>query len=462
MNLTLDPKSRQLNLLDLEEYTTDTHLDVFRPIQYLGSKMRTVDCIVDQVQHLEPRPQVVWDLFTGSTVVAQALAQRGHDVTATDAMRYSVVFARALLGVGKVEEVSSVDELLNQLEHAATPDIAREAFRPWYLREIDALRSKDVDELIQISRDVPQVWRPSTASRDLQHLFQQLAELQGQPAFSLGGLLTGHYAGTYFGVSQALEIDQLRIAIEQLWRQGLADGWIRNVLLTTLLSVISDSVFSAGKHFAQPYRLGNEKDLSFLRRRILKDRSIEISSTFANRLLTVLRHANLGQGCHHAFQLRFESVTQDTMDMVSRVDAIYADPPYTAQQYSRFYHIPETLVLYEVPELQTYRGRITRGLYPRGRHKSPFCSKRKAPKAFAKLFRLAESLDATLLVSYSDTKSGATGNERMVSLEDILALARRYYGSSASLVELDHEYRQFNRSESAVAGHVREVLLVCE
>ena len=133
---------------------------------------------------------------------------------------------------------------------------------------------------------------------------------------------------------------------------------------------------------------------------------------------------------------------------VRRADCIYADPPYTAQQYSRFYHILETLVLYDYPDLQLHpwnSSSFTQGLYRKDRHKSIFCSKAGAPVAFEALFSIASEVTDCLVLSYSSTTSGS-GNPRMIETEFISKLAKKYFGHSLERT-LEHRYRKLNRDD---------------
>ena len=90
----------------------------FRPIQYLGCKLRALEAIVGRVAGVHPRPARVLDLFAGTSVVAQGLAFAGFHVLATDAMAFSATFCRALLGVGRPDDHATADELNGRLAGA--------------------------------------------------------------------------------------------------------------------------------------------------------------------------------------------------------------------------------------------------------------------------------------------------------------------------------------------------------
>lgn len=437
--------------------------DVFRPIQYLGSKMRALNDIVEVMRRLTPPPKLVHDMFSGTSVVSQALSQSGYGIVATDAMRYSVVFARALLGIGNTGKGNSWANLLSLLSPPSTLTPVHSSLEFWLLKEQEAIERKDSKTLLEISQSVPQIWRPETASASQLSQYEKLNSYLGKPGFSLGTIVSSYYSGTYFGISQALEIDRLRVRIEELEATQIIAQWQKDVLLTALLATASDCVFSAGKHFAQPHRIREDKDLSFLRKRILEDRGVDVWTTFCARVLEVVKYSSQDDRGHIAYQATLEDF-RNKVPPPPNVDVVYADPPYTAQQYSRFYHIPEILVEYKVPTLQEHRGNITRGLYPLDRHKSRFCSKRDAPKAFDDLFRLVKGQNAVLMLSYSATDSGKTGNERMISLDEIEKIGQRYFDSSKHrLLEFDHEYRQFNQARVAISGRDdKEFLLVFE
>lgn len=435
--------------------------DVLRPMQYLGSKLRALDEIVEVARRMKSEPQAVLDIFSGTSVVSQALAGAGFRVVASDAAFFNATIARSLLGVGRTGS-GSFPDLLDRLSPTPVMTPGRSVLEPWIDEERRGLERRDVDVLLEVSRLVPQIWRPEGASAEQRAQFDALKNSQ-RTAFHLQNLIAMHYAGTYFGLTQAAELDRLRVAIHRLRDDGSIGPWQEDVLLTALLSAASAAVFSPGKHFAQPHRISENKDLSFIRKRLLQDRSVDIWTIFHRKVAEVVAHAAQAGTGHEAYQATMEAYTERTIP-IPRVGLIYADPPYTAQQYSRFYHVPETLATYRIPKLQQSHGIVTQGLYPEDRYKSRFCSKREAPKAFGDLLGFSQAIGANLMISYSGTSSGESGNDRMISLDDLLGLCRHYYPlRGVNIMELKFEYRQFNRNASAVSGRLdKEYIIVCE
>lgn len=437
--------------------TTD---DVFRPINYLGAKTRSLATLLSVIADRCPQPGIAADLFAGTTVVSQGLARMGFSVIASDALGLSSVFARALLGIARPQNLPSAGELFEKLAAEDVQGLASKAFQDWRRKEQAALSASDGGALIALLRSVPQAWRPEGASESQQLLFERLRSRIGERPIEVGGLAVSYYGGTYFGIGQALDIDRIRLKIERARRNENIGVWEEAVLLTALLSAASEVVYSPGKHFAQYHSVRRDKDLSFQRRRILRDRSLNLEDIFKDRTRSVLRYAASIKGEHQALKVPFEAFLEDTQPLED-CNLIYADPPYTAQQYSRFYHVPEQLSRYEVPELQIHRGSITKGLYPAGKHKSRFCSKRKAPQAFRDLAGLADRVSADLAISYAEVASGGSGNARMIDLESLLDILEQPSSSgSVEVFELNHDYRQFNRLKSAKSGrNDRELIL---
>lgn len=431
----------------------------YRPLQYLGAKGRAATPIAEAVARLAPPGSRVVDLFAGSTVVSQALAAVGFRVSAVDVQGYSGAFGRAFLGVGRPNHDRS-SSLVHELHETAPQSPWLTAAREWVEKEDWACGNADADSLIDISRTVPQIWRRTTA-KQLEPLFQQMETLVGQSAHSVPALLGTHYAGTYLGIRQAGELDRARSGIERMLSRGRIGPWEEALLLTGLIGALSDVVFSAGKHFAQPYQLSASKELTFARGRILRDRSIDVWESLAKHISRIERAASPDAG-HEVLTTSMEELL--ARDKPILADVIYADPPYTAQQYSRFYHLPETVASYRVPELQTRDGNVTRGLYPTGRFKSRFCSKRQAPSAFRDLLALADRSGAHLVLSYSQSKSGSSGNDRMLNLDQTIEECMGQFGAGAvEVTELNFQYRQFNATEAAVAGRQDlEYLIACQ
>lgn len=436
----------------------------WRPIQYLGSKVRALDLISDAVANLRSDTTdtlTVWDAFTGSSVVAQRLASDGHRVWASDALQSASTIAEAMLGVGRVDAMPSLEEIAREVTALASkPDDPM--WLPWVNEEQEALAARDGERLLEMNATLPQRWRPGLASQHMSTMFHDQERAATNWIPFPAGLFSSVYAGTYFGITQALAIDRIRSAIDSctpLARPELS--WHRAAMLSALSHAVSKAVYSPGKHFAQPHRIHAAKDLSFHARRALQDRGINVVTEFEQALTLIDAVAEGISGGHMAEQLTVESVQSHHL-LERKVNVVYADPPYTAQQYSRFYHVLESLVSGVPPKLQKIRGQFTRGLYPEGKYLSSFSSKRKAFGALRDLVDVTRNADAHIIISYSLSQGPLSGNARMISMNEIVEIVNTAYGSSAVSVELlEHRYRQFNSGDSSVPGrNDPEVLIV--
>lgn len=427
-------------------------LGPIRPAQFLGAKTRSLPVLGEVLSEELPEGAAVADLFSGSSLVSQGLARTGHRVAAFDALEHCTQFARALLGVGRTNYESAPRIVLE-------PDLPQQtSWEPWLQLERDAIRDDDAEAHFEIFRSLPQIWRPEGASSKLATLFSQL--MPG--SLGAGSLVATHYGGTYLGLEQALDVDRIRQAIYMAVAAGGIDEWEESMLITALLSAASECAFSAGKHYAQPHRIREGKDLGFVRRRILEDRRKNLCALFETRLEELFHHALPDSG-NSAEALTLEELVREPAPLEG-VEAIYADPPYTAQQYSRFYHVPEVISAYRVPTLQRIDGAVTRGIYPipAERHHSRFCSRREAPAAFADLCELAASSDALLCVSYSFSQNGETGNRRSIEMSDLQTIVSDHF-SQVEVREIPVTYRRFNAAAASVTERTdAEVLLVAK
>jgi adenine-specific DNA-methyltransferase len=126
----------------------------------------------------------------------------------------------------------------------------------------------------------------------------------------------------------------------------------------------------------------------------------------------------------------------------SQADLFYLDPPYSDAQYSRFYHVLETLVLYDNPRLQH------KGGYRAGRHQSRFSQRARAEGEFDWAVSRVAALGKPLVISYS--------SRGLVPRERLLATCRRHYRDVA-LTQAPHNHS----SQGKGPAPVEELVLAC-
>jgi adenine-specific DNA-methyltransferase len=152
------------------------------------------------------------------------------------------------------------------------------------------------------------------------------------------------FAGAFFGLRQSAEIDSLRFAFDQLLADAAIDAEVHRWLCLALCKAIARSSTSTG-HFAQHLILKpNNKVRYFNQRR---------RSIWREWLSAVHGLCPIGS---IAWREKNQAFNGDALDLLQAIGVektkprvIYADPPYTNDQYSRYYHIFETLLYYDYP-----------------------------------------------------------------------------------------------------------------
>ena len=435
-----------------------------RLIQYLGSKLRSLSDVVPVIEQNTPEDGSCLDLFAGTTVVGQGLLHH-CSVLSNDCLPFSKIFGDVLIsGPDNDRDIPLPD--LSALHDSSVYKRNFERLADTYgeaLAEEDRIvATNDSSALGRFARELPHSWNSATPSRRYKRiaaflkkcdLTNKRADRFSEPAY----LFTAYYAGNYFGIRQAIEIDSLRLAIELDRQQGRISEWQAKAFLAGLMASCSRAVSSAGKHFAQPLILNKDEQRSFALTRGLSDRKVLIAEEMYHALDRIGERAARPRKPSKSFLVSFEDIMVeasatggtrafDRFFGVAGVDSIYADPPYTAQQYSRFYHILETLLLYDYPKLQAHPLRpdtLTQGLYRLDRHKSVFCSKPATAKAFESLFSIAQQVCDSMILSYSESTS-TSGNPRMIDSATILGLAKRHTRQIEEQ-QLMHKYRKLNR-----------------
>lgn len=252
--MPVDSRAADETLLQSDDVSLWPAHQPSRPVHYLGNKLRALPDILDAAETLVKGGSTVAGLFTGTTVVAQGFAGRGYKVTAADAQRYSVVFARAMLGIGRKQGKSCSFATLFKVGVTEPNDDFRLSWMRFIDKEADALHDADAIDLAPLSAELPLMWRVPD-----QPLRQYVEAPQHRSAVGEAPLLTSVYAGSYFGVSQEIAPDELRQNAELALAAGRLTKWQYSAARTAIMPAAS----SAGKHFAQPLNAGSQRNKKF-------------------------------------------------------------------------------------------------------------------------------------------------------------------------------------------------------
>lgn len=252
------------------------------------------------------------------------------------------------------------------------------------------------------------------------------------------GCFTKTYSYGYFSLEQCTEIDSIRYALDVLRGRGDISfrqfDWALLALGRTALRVANTT-----GHFAQyltPGAANFKRVRKQFRRSVWKDwlssvRSIQPVGT------TVWRKENLATRSDSTTLLRDPRYSK-------RARVVYCDPPYTDDQYSRYYHVWETLVLNDYPSI-TGQGR-----YRPGRFTTDFSLVSKVEAAFRQLVQDVAAAGADLVLSYPS--NGLLHQSGGCPLE----LMRAKYPTAKLVTEISHNHSTMGASKGPAKAEVRE------
>lgn len=437
-----------------------------RPIHYLGSKLRIVESVREVVQRVDTTQGPVCDLFSGSGTVSRALST-SRTVISVDTQEYSRVLCSALLQPAYLDK-SAIEAYLREAFCSEHAERLWWAIQPMITHEANCRLDAELGQVEPLCELLEKgsltVFERNPTGIGAGALRESMLETLSR-MLSAGihekkqGLVMRYFGGVYFSYRQACELDMLLRAVHIF--PALAHDTIRAAVLSTA----SDLVNTVGKQFAQPIRPRNPDGTpkAALARRIARDRDIDGVSLFKKWIVRYLSLPQLDAG-HQAWRCDFREAL---LKLSGKVSIVYADPPYTRDHYSRFYHVLETLCLYDFPPVSTVRvghsDFISRGVYRAGRYQSPFCIKSKAPDAFSDLFAGVRRLGVPLVLSYSPFAKETGARPRLVSISELVRLASQWFPSVEVITPGRIAHSKLNRVElNKPSSSSAEKLLICK
>lgn len=200
-----------------------------------------------------------------------------------------------------------------------------------------------------------------------------------------------NYTDTYFSGRQCKDIDSIRYAISKC-----DNLYIKHLYLTALMGAMC-TVQSTPGHFAQfmpkdHYRIIKLRDMN------LWDEFLKKTNDYSNLVFT--KFDNKSYCADYKDLLK--------KDLLNEVSTIYLDSPYNQEQYSRFYHILETISKYDNPDLN-FKAR-----YRDDRFKSGFSYKSKVKDEFETILEYSSKNRINLVISY--TEKGTLDKNELIKI----------------------------------------------
>ena len=233
------------------------------------------------------------------------------------------------------------------------------------------------------------------------------------------------YSDTYFSKAQCIDIDSIRYAIEQIKNEHK-----KSLYLFALMCAMC-KVQSTPGHFAQ-FMPAEHKRIIPLQKMNLLEEFYKKCDNYSDLCFTDKQNK--------CFCMDYNELLKS--DEIKKVDTIYLDSPYSQEQYSRFYHILETLVKYDEPKVDF------KAKYRENRFQSNFCYKNKVRSEFEKIMSYCGKNRINLVISYS--------NKGLLPTDELEALAKKYF-KKTELKYVDYKHS----SQGKGARELKEIILVC-
>jgi adenine-specific DNA-methyltransferase len=312
-------------------------------MKYMGAKTAMLrNGLGDLLNREIPSAGRFFDLFCGSAAVSWYVASRHKvHVSACDLQQYSAYLASAMLLRRK--------------------PLAGESLWQLWIR-----RAKR--QMLKVVPPSYSTLTPTTINR----LRRWCKEQHSLP-------ITAAYGGYYFSPEQAITIDSLRKTVDDSFAE-------KSVELASLITAASLCAASPG-HTAQPFR-PTDRGLPF------------IAESWQKDVVKRVREAMISISLQHA-QMQGRALIGDADIAIAKMksgDLAFVDPPYSSVQYSRFYHVLETIAAGNSIVAEGT------GRYPalEFRPQSSFSIKSKSKKAIEHLLHNIANRDARAIITFPD------------------------------------------------------------
>lgn len=137
---------------------------------------------------------------------------------------------------------------------------------------------------------------------------------------------------------QCIQLDSLRYAVDQF--SGEERLWALGILVVTVYQVSSGHA----NHFAQPKKI-TENNITD----ILIKRQKSAYHEFSKRLICLSEESESTANEIKLLPGPWKNALDYAVDSISGEKIVYLDAPYKRDEYSRYYHVLETMVKYDYP-----------------------------------------------------------------------------------------------------------------
>ncbi len=387
-------------------------------ISYMGTKHNLAPKVREAISKCQPGR--VLDAFAGMGAVAEALAGR-RQVWTNDIQHFA--------------QLAAACRLADPAGPVGAKKLAKMA-QPLFQENLASLRSQNSKGMALVKRSLD-----ATDFKAFTSAATEASELIPMHRGAFGCFLKTYSHG-YFSLEQSAQIDSIRYALALLKGQGLLStsqfDWGIVALGHAMLRVANTT-----GHFAQ-YLTANQSNYL----RVIKQHQRDIWDEW---ILSVchLRPVGTRKWREGNFTTRSNATSLlGQTEYKNAAQVVYCDPPYTDDQYSRYYHVWETLVLYDYP---TTSGQ---GRYRPGRFTTDFSLVSRVESAFIKLVDDVSQIGADLVLSYPS--NGLLHSAGSCPLDII----RSRYPNARIETEISHNHSTMGASKGPSKAPVKEIIYV--
>lgn len=402
-------------------------------VSYMGTKRKIAKRVARIVAQQSPGPLL--DVFAGMCAVSTAVAQT-RPVWCNDVQTFASTAAMAFFTSPPLAFGSDQAATLALPRFHQNATQLRDRFADELAHEQRALASSSVSRIRSLEHRMPNVARDH-------ELDLERAILAKRPSAIPYRLFSITYSGGYFGLAQSIEIDSIRFAVDQLLADRSIDDVAHRWLCLALCQAASKVATTTG-HFAQHMRASNRN----CRRYVAQRRRL----VWREWLQAVFENHPIGTSSwrsrNRVFRQDACTLLDDLRHENSHPSVVYADPPYTRDQYSRYYHLYETLLHYDYP------ASLGSGRYRPDRFRSPFSMRTQVHTAIDDLVSACAQLGSALVLSYP---------ERGMLLDSttvIPDLISRHYGRPPRVHSVAASHSSFGASKGRQNYSVQERIYV--
>ena len=400
-------------------------------VSYMGTKRNIASRVAAVIEESPPGPLL--DLFSGVCTVGSAVAS-SRQVWCNDVQVFASMVARAFFTSPTLP--IHFDDAADAV-HGPFVENSRaleKRFATALREEEKALQSSNLERIKLLENTMPNVASSGSLERERSHLAENPTEAPYR-------LFSITFSGSYLGLRQSIQVDSIRYAVDLLLDTGRLDEHQHRWMCLALCQAVSKVATTTG-HFAQYMRVKEKTQRRFLRQRC--------RSVWCEWLRAIFEFSPIGtrawRSQNRVFMVDSAELLQALYERGERPAVVYADPPYTSAHYSRYYHLYETLLLYDYPPSEAT------GRYRPDRFFSRYSIKTEVEAAMGCLIAGCAKIGSRLVLSYPD--QGLLPDSKNV----IITLIRKHFGGAYSVVHLDHFHSSLGGSNGQEKYRVKELI----